>query len=486
MASINASTSGAGGLITTGDASGALDIQTAGTTAIAITSGQVVTIQGVRVGRGGGAISTNIAVGTSLSANTTGAQNNSFGLQALITNTTGSFNNAYGVNALRLNTTGAQNSAFGDGALYSNTTASNNTAIGYQAGYSNTTGANITALGKGAAFSNTTGTNITAIGTNAASSNTTGEFNIAVGGDSLFTNTTGNFNTAIGHSALVSNTTASNNTAVGYQSLYSNTTGTTNTALGVAALYSNTTGLDNLALGRIALYNSTGNANTAVGEGAGGAITTGNKNTILGRYNGNQGGLDIRTSNNFIVLSDGDGNPRGLFNNNGAFMVGKTAVTNSGNGLFVEAAGSMVATIPSGNTYHLYSSSSNSFRFYVQENGGIANFSGNNTNLSDERTKRNIELSGSYLDKICAIPVKLFNYKDEAEGEQKTLGVIAQDVEAVAPEFVNKEGWAGTEPMDGVPLKTIYTTDMMFGLMKAIQELKAEVDSLKQQINNGV
>ena len=38
--------------------------------------------------------------------------------------------------------------------------------------------------------------------------------------------------------------------------------------------------------------------------------TTGSKNTILGGYNGNQGGLDIRTASNQIVLSDGDGNPR--------------------------------------------------------------------------------------------------------------------------------------------------------------------------------
>ncbi|NBW22594.1 MAG: hypothetical protein EBR82_83075, partial [Caulobacteraceae bacterium] len=39
-------------------------------------------------------------------------------------------------------------------------------------------------------------------------------------------------------------------------------------------------------------------------------ITTGSKNTILGNYTGNNGGLDIRTANNYIVLSDGDGNWR--------------------------------------------------------------------------------------------------------------------------------------------------------------------------------
>jgi hypothetical protein len=76
----------------------------------------------------------------------------------------------------------------------------------------------------------------------------------------------------------------------------------------------------------------------------------------------------------------------------------------------------------------------------------------------------------------------LFNYKDELEGEQRTLGVIAQDVEAVAPEFVNNDGWEGTAPEDGLPLKTIYTTDMMFGLMKAIQEQQAIITDLKARI----
>jgi hypothetical protein len=121
-------------------------------------------------------------------------------------------------------------------------------------------------------------------------------------------------------------------------------------------------------------------------------------------------------------------------------------------------------------------------RFAVLSNGGIDNFSGNNTNLSDERTKTNIELSSNYLNKICAIPVKLFNYKDETEGEQKTLGVVAQDVEAVAPEFVSNNSRLNDMPKDGVPLKSIYTTDMMFGMMKAIQELNAKVDAQAVEI----
>ena len=157
----------------------------------------------------------------------------------------------------------------------------------------------------------------------------------------------GSNNTAVGNQSLYSNTTASNNTAVGYQSGYNNTTGGYNTAIGQQALYSNTTAYDNTAVGYQALYNSnrtadtagwntgigfqagygltTGQANTFVGHGCGSAITTGSNNTIIGVYNGNSGGLDIRTSSNYIVLSDGAGNPRVTVDNNGKVYLGATA-----------------------------------------------------------------------------------------------------------------------------------------------------------------
>ena len=135
------------------------------------------------------------------------------------------------------------------------------------------------------------------------------------------------------------------------------------------------------------------------------------------------------------------------------------------------------------NTYHLYNTNSTNtgYRFYVNINGGVYNFSSNNSNLSDIRVKTNIELSGDYLSKICAIPVKLFNYKDDPADKERNLGVIAQDVEAVAPELVNTGGF-GETPEDGIPLKSIYTTDMQYALMKCIQEQQALIEALTTRI----
>ena len=119
-------------------------------------------------------------------------------------------------------------------------------------------------------------------------------------------------------------------------------------------------------------------------------------------------------------------------------------------------------------------------RAIIRSNGGIANFSANNVNLSDERLKDSICPAPSYLNKICSIPVVNYKYKDQTHDDYN-LGVIAQQVESVCPELVDVDGF-GETPEDGVPLKAIYQTDLQYALMKCIQELKAENDNLKARI----
>jgi hypothetical protein len=291
-------------------------------------------VQGLTVGRGAGAVVTNVVLGEgALASNSTGntntavgsaalaantaSGNSAFGRNALTANTTGSDSVSVGRNALATNTTGSFNVAVGKDSLTANTTASNNVAVGYQAGYDNTTGDSITAVGMYALTNNTTANYNNAFGRNALYYNTTGTELSAVGYQTLQENTTGSYNTAIGNHALQFNTTASNNVAVGYQAGYTNTTGTNNTYTGWSA-GKLATGNSNTAFGSYSAYSlATGSGNTFYGTSSGGDITTGSKNTIIGSYGGNQGGLDIRTANNYIVLSDGDGNPRLWFNGTG-------------------------------------------------------------------------------------------------------------------------------------------------------------------------
>jgi hypothetical protein len=266
------------------------------------------TIQGLTVGLGAGAVATNTAVGVG----------------ALAANTTGSFSTAIGNGALaaQTGTAGVQNIAVGNDAAGKLTTGTQNTAVG------------ISTLGWGASVA------------------TTGTFNATFGQASLYLLTSGSYNTALGAQALYSNTTASNNTAVGYQAGYTNQTGDRNTFVGVLSGNLQTSSFNTFVGARSGL-NSTGERNTFVGAvsnipsvanyGCGELMTSGSKNTILGGFNGNQGGLDIRTASNYIVLSDGDGNPRGVFDSSGNLGIGATSPTQKltvvGNILTENAAG---------------------------------------------------------------------------------------------------------------------------------------------------
>jgi hypothetical protein len=155
--------------------------------------------------------------------------------------------------------------------------------------------------------------------------------NTALGRSALAANMVGDLNTAVGNLSLTSNTGGTGNTAVGHVAMTSHQGGSLNTAVGAGSLTANLNGNNNTAIGQSALGTATGSNNTAVGSAAGSLITNGNKNTIIGNYDGNQGGLDIRTASNYIVLSDGDGNPRAYWNGaNATFGGSLTATTITG------------------------------------------------------------------------------------------------------------------------------------------------------------
>ena len=275
------------------------------------------------------------AVGNTALMNSTGPWNTALGNQAMYDNTTGNANTSVGHGSLANNTTGISNVAVGMQAAGKNTTGSNNVFMGNAAGYKNITGAHNISIGFQSAYGNSAGDHNIVIGDYAMYADNTSSDNIAIGSRTLQDNTTGTINIAIGKEALTDNTTGSDNTAIGYQAGYSNTTGINNTAVGVFAGYSNTTGgyntfvgkeagksnvsgVANAFIGDQAGYYTTSNKNTFIGDDSGWLVTSGANNTILGRFNGNSGGLDIRTSSNNIVLSDGDGNPRVHINSSGS------------------------------------------------------------------------------------------------------------------------------------------------------------------------
>jgi hypothetical protein len=419
-------------------------------------------IQGLTVGRGAGAVSTNTAVGASaLAANVSGVQDTAIGASALAS-TTGGYNTAVGYQSGQANTSGAQN-----------------IFVGRQAGYSNTTGGLNVFVGESAGFTNTTGGNNTALGTSALSSNTTASNNTAVGYQAGFSNTTGTRNTAVGVNAGYSKTTSAYGTYVGYNSGYSNT-GEGNTFIGDSSGYTATSGT----------------FNTFVGQSAGYFVSTGAKNTIIGGYSGNQGGLDIRTASNYVVLSDGDGNPRFVINDQGRFSAGTvTAKSTTGTIQGQLSIGTTGAVGSAGAGIYLYASDTLSDNSYLSRNsngsGTTTWYIGNQsiTTSSDVRLKDNIKPTErnalDLLDQWEIVDHTWNDPSDQCDNNRNSrgiwTGVVAQQVQPITPWLVNKP----TEDVNEDGTINPWTMDFGYAvplLVKAIQELKSELDLVKAEL----
>jgi hypothetical protein len=281
-----------------------------------------------------------------------------------------------------------------------------------------------------ALYANTTGTNNTAFGAGALKSNTTGLNNTAVGNAALYSNVSGYANTAVGSAALIVNTSGSLNSVFGVLSLYTNTTGSSNAAYGFGALQNNTTGSNNSAFGNGSLNaNTTGNYNIAVGTNAGLNVTTAQNNMYLG--NNINSGAPTSAANEIVIAM-----------NFGGSTTGK---------------GTNTALI-----------------------GGVC-YQGNNSSTwsttSDRRIKENIIDVNNGLDIIAALRPVEFDY---IETKKHDVGFIAQEYQTVLPDQVKKHAANSFE-------KELVGEDEIFGinanlmpyLVKAIQELKAEIDALK-------
>ena len=189
--------------------------------------------------------------------------------------------------------------------------------------------------------------------------------------------------------------------------------------------------------------------------------------------------MRIDSSGNLLVGTTSSNYHTLVKNNNGdwAAMVQNTSASPYGQYILYPNA----APNTSFNEF-LYCADSSSARITLRSNGGIANFQANNANLSDRREKTNFAPAKSYLETICAIPVQTFNYIDQNHEEDPglTLGVVAQDVQEVAPELVMESNW-GTKEEPKMRL-SIYQTDLQYALMKCIQEQQAIIQSLTARI----
>ena len=123
-------------------------------------------------------------------------------------------------------------------------------------------------------------------------------------------------------------------------------------------------------------------------------------------------------------------------------------------------------------------------RFYVSFAGTVNATNTTITAISDQRLKENIRDLDDGLEKVMALQPRKFDWKEGKGADIKNArGFIAQEFEAVFPDQITlhapsaaEKEWVGDDKVKAIQQNlTPY-------LVKAIQELKAELDAAKAEI----
>lgn len=115
------------------------------------------------------------------------------------------------------------------------------------------------------------------------------------------------------------------------------------------------------------------------------------------------------------------------------------------------------------------------YRFYVTYAGSIFATSTSITAISDVSLKQNIRDLDKGLDTINALQPRLFDWKN-GDGND-IMGFVAQEVETIFPELVHEYKYTENETK-----KALKMGDMIPSMVKAIQELSAQVNELKAEV----
>ena len=390
----------------------------------------------------------------------------------LITATAGTSNFRAGVNAgTNIASGGNYNNLIGAEAGNDLTTGDDNTVLGFAAFEAATTNSFNTAIGSRTLKSaNKAGdpevvaTSNSAVGYNTLTSLTTGSYNTGCGSQSLQNTTTALSNTVTGYASMLLSTTGSYNQAYGHATLYNCRTGYGNVAIGYLAVFTVDSGFYNVGIGHQSIYYGTGSYNTGVGSFSLLNTAAGAHNTALGYQAG-----DVITSGDQNICIGAYTDPSA---NSGdlQIVIGYNITGGENSQVTIGSAGNVIQ-----NEYDTDATW---------------------TRTSDRRKKRNIEddtLGLEFINNLRTVthqwkPSNEFPEEWDEYSEENTMnldavmhGMIAQEVK----EALDKSGcdtfggW--DERSDGS--QTVSREMFVIPLIKAVQELSAEVKELKEKLN---
>ncbi len=467
--------------------------------------------------------------GTTISS---GDLNTAVGSYALASQSSGSNATAVGFEAARYLT--GNNCAVGSYALKGVSGSSNgvrNVAVGHQAMLEIEGGDDNTCVGNTAGYKLDAGSDNTFIGAKSGDICEGGGQNTAVGMDSLGGLSSGGSNVAVGYGAGLSISSAGYNTCIGTEAGKSLTTGEHNVAIGYRAMEVQTGCGSNVAVGNYALSDCSDGAatgNTAIGHKAGEVLTTAEHCTLVGFKAGDSilGGYSNTAVGSSALAYATTGNRCVAVGRNtlASLSTGLEAVAlgheagvdyNANGGVFLGRwAGKTNATDQNTVLYiarNADSAGNNGTWIYGNDTGQC--FNGDNDShwatTSDQRLKKDIVDNNVGLAVINNVRVRNFKYKQynkDSEGNVTTpktsddtidvssfnsgatahnlvigqgktgtqLGVIAQELESVAPNCVRTDDFGA---------KTVQSDELIWNMINAIKELSAKVTALEAKVN---
>ena len=118
-------------------------------------------------------------------------------------------------------------------------------------------------------------------------------------------------------------------------------------------------------------------------------------------------------------------------------------------------------------------------RFVFRSNGGLANYSANNVNLSDINTKKDISPVADTWNCLKEWEIVNFRYKDQPDDADLNLGVIAQQVAESCPEVIT----VFQEATEDQPEKLGVKEQQMYWMaIKALQEAQVRIETLEAKV----
>jgi hypothetical protein len=135
--------------------------------------------------------------------------------------------------------------------------------------------------------------------------------------------------------------------------------------------------------------------------------------------------------------------------------------------------------------YFFRGTGNNLERVTLRSDGGIANYSANNANLSDRNVKKDISPAADTWNCIKDWEIVNYRYKDQPDDADLNLGVIAQQVAESCPEVITifQEAKEATEDKPAQEERLGVKEQQMYWMaIKALQEAMERIEQLETEM----